>query len=81
MTAEGHDQPIALPASFALIQKNLKYFFWPNHDYEQLFDTTEDPFEERDILSSSSANSTAKLDEIRARFQLVKLQSQSGFKV
>ena len=32
-----------IPASEALVRKDYKYFYWPDFNYEQLFDLTNDP--------------------------------------
>src|SRR5690606_8089297 len=37
-----------IPASEALVRKDWKYFFWPEHGLEQLFHVSADPHEETD---------------------------------
>jgi len=70
--------PFWMPPSQALVQKDLKYFNWTAHNYEQVFNMTDDPFEERDLRWSTS---TETLKQIRNRFNVMKELSQSGAKV
>jgi hypothetical protein len=44
--------------------------FWPGHEYEQLFDLTQDPHEEND-LAKDPAHAT-RLAEMRTRFAELK---------
>ena len=50
--------------------------YWPNFNYEQLFDLNEDPGEMNDLFQSVNQEHKSKLDEMRKRFtelkQLVK---------
>jgi arylsulfatase A-like enzyme len=39
-----------IPASFALVSDEWKYVVWPQHDYEQLFHRSVDPYDEWDLL-------------------------------
>lgn len=59
-----------IPASEALVRKDWKYFFWPDHNYEQLFHITEDPIEENDLAKDPKF--ADKLAEMRARFKELK---------
>ncbi len=59
-----------IPASEALVRKDWKYMFWPEHKYEQLFDLTNDPREEND-LAKDPAQAT-RLAEMRVRFAELK---------
>jgi arylsulfatase len=45
-----HLQVTTIPASSALVRKDIKYIFWPNYDVEQLFNLTSDPMEEEDLI-------------------------------
>ncbi|HMP80115.1 MAG TPA: sulfatase-like hydrolase/transferase [Pirellulaceae bacterium] len=38
-----------IPASQAVVRRDVKYIYWPEWEYEQLFDLTEDPTEKQDI--------------------------------
>ena len=55
-----------IPASQALVRRDLKYFYWPDFEREQLFDLRSDPREETD-LAKDPAYAT-RLEELRARF-------------
>ncbi len=55
-----------IPPSQALVRKDWKYFYWPAHHYEQLFDLTSDPHEENDL--ARDPRHATKLAEMRARF-------------
>ncbi len=59
-----------IPASEALVRKDWKYFYWPEFDYEQLFDLRADPLEENDLASDPAY--AAKLLEMRNKFQELK---------
>lgn len=59
-----------IPASEALVRKDWKYFYWPEHQLEQLFHLSSDPFEENDLAADPAH--AAKLAEMRARFNELK---------
>jgi arylsulfatase len=59
-----------IPASEALVRTDWKYMFWPAHQFEQLFDLTNDPHEEND-LARDPAQAT-RLAEMRVRFAELK---------
>jgi len=59
-----------IPASEALVRKDWKYMFWPDHNIEQLFDLKSDPREENDLAKDPAH--AAKLAEMRARFAELK---------
>ena len=59
-----------IPASQALVRKDVKYMLWPDFDREQLFDLVEDPFEENDLIANPER--MAQLDTLRARFAELK---------
>jgi arylsulfatase len=59
-----------IPASEALVRKDWKYFFWPEHRIEQLFNLTHDPKEQKDLIDDPAH--AAKLAEMRARFTELK---------
>ena len=79
--ASGHELPQYLPAVFALIQKDYKYFYWPQLQYEQVFNLKDDPFEERDIFNWTAQNDLPKLQSLRERYQQLKASTQSGHPV
>ncbi len=59
-----------IPASQALVRKDWKYFYWPEHDYEQLFHIAEDPLEQNDL--ARDPKHAEKLNEMRKRFNELK---------
>ena len=59
-----------IPASEALVRKDWKYFYWPEHDVEQLFHITEDPREENDLVKNPAQ--AERLAEMRTRFAKLK---------
>ncbi|GKY91846.1 hypothetical protein MPSEU_000156200 [Mayamaea pseudoterrestris] len=79
--ASGHDDPRYIPAVFALVQKDAKYFYWPQVQYEQIFDLTNDPFEENDIWNVAMQTNRPMLEAMRARYSQLKAASQSGLPV
>ena len=61
-----------IPASEALVRKDYKYFFWPQYDFEQLFDIRTDPKEMNDLVNSTEHGHQKKLQEMRTRFKELK---------
>jgi len=59
-----------IPASQALVRKEWKYMYWPEHKVEQLFHLKSDPHEEEDLLSNPKHASV--LAEMRERFKELK---------
>ena len=39
-----------IPNSLALVRKGLKYIYWPDFGYHQVFDLDKDPLEENDVV-------------------------------
>jgi arylsulfatase A-like enzyme len=64
------NNPDFIPASEALVRKDWKYFYWPEHKVEQLFDLTKDPREENDLAGDPSQ--AGRLAEMRKRFNELK---------
>ena len=81
--ATGHNYANkVLPAVFALIRKDYKYFYWPEFDYEQLFHIEQDPYEESDVLHHNRSRTTKTtrqaLHLIKARYRFLKAWTQAG---
>jgi len=55
-----------------LVRKDYKYFFWPQYDFEQLFDIRADPKEMNDLANSTELGHQKKLEEMRTRFKELK---------
>jgi hypothetical protein len=68
----------SIPSVLALVGKDLKYFYWPQSGYEQLFQVGSDPFEEYDVINTTDP---ATLLEIKSRYEHLKNLSQRGFPV
>merc|ERR1712050_741815 len=67
--------PKFMPMSEALVNKEYKYFFWPQYKYEQLFHLTLDKYERIDVLHSDVPNKTEihKVHmEMKRRFEELK---------
>ncbi|KAL7571430.1 hypothetical protein ACA910_019189 [Epithemia clementina (nom. ined.)] len=67
-----------LPAVFALIRKDYKYFYWPEENYEQLFHVEKDPMEESDIFQHTSETTKQALHVMKARYRFLKAWAQAG---
>ena len=59
-----------IPSSEALVRRDWKYMFWPDHGREQLFHLAVDPMEENDV--AGSAASAPVLAAMRSRFAELK---------
>jgi hypothetical protein len=59
-----------IPASEALVRKDVKYLLWPDFKYEELFDLKRDPGEERDLAREPTE--APRLATLRARFAELK---------
>jgi arylsulfatase len=79
--AKGHGHYTFIPAVFALVQKDYKYFYWPQTKYEQVFNVAADPFEEEDIFNATAQTDPMKLAELKARYLYLKTLSQGGHPV
>lgn len=62
----GYNQ--AIPASEALVRRDYKYMFWPDWDFEQMFDLVNDPGELNDISNSTDPKIKEVLKEMKSRF-------------
>ena len=76
-----HSNRDYIPASEALVRKDYKYFYWPNFEYEQLFDLKNDPGEIHDLFNSSNPVHQKKLAEMRKRFKELKTLAYSDSQI
>jgi len=76
-----HSNPDYIPASEALVRKDYKYFYWPNHKFEQLFDMKNDPGEMNDLFNSTNPLHQQKLREMRKRFVELKMLAHSDLSI
>jgi arylsulfatase A-like enzyme len=44
-----------IPTSHAVVRRDWKYVYWPEFEYEQLFDLEKDPDESRNLASEPAA--------------------------
>lgn len=63
-----------IPGSEALVEREWKYFYWPDHGVEQLFHILSDPREEND-LAEDPAYAT-RLSTMRERFAQLKREAE-----
>jgi arylsulfatase A-like enzyme len=55
-----------IPASEAMVRREVKYIWWPDFKHEELFDLKADPFEERNLAGDPAQQ--GRLQELRKRF-------------
>jgi len=79
--ALGHNRFDHIPAVFALIRKDYKYFYWPQVQYEQVFRLEHDPYEEFDIINITAKDDPEKLAWLKERYHYLKNLSQTGHRV
>lgn len=63
-----------IPASEALVRKEMKYLRWPDFGYEELFDLQKDPMEEHNLAGDPTQAST--LASLRTRMEELKAQAK-----
>jgi arylsulfatase A-like enzyme len=63
-----------IPASEALVRLNLKYIYWPDFKYEELFDLRRDPHETRNLVHAAAFQT--RLVQLRRRFAELKEQAR-----
>ncbi len=63
----------SIPSSQALVRPTMKYIYWPDFGYEELFDLTTDPAESRNLVDHPER--ATELGELRSRFSELKRQS------
>lgn len=66
--------PQRIPASQALVRRDVKYFWWPDFEREQLFDLAADPHEQRDLAADPAA--AGRLATLRSRFAELRAAAQ-----
>jgi hypothetical protein len=63
-----------IPSSEALVRKDIKYVFWPDHGREQIFDLKKDSQETTDVIADPAY--TGRLAELRLRFARLKAEAR-----
>ncbi len=61
-----------IPSSEALVRRDVKYIYWPDFKYEELFDLRRDPHETRNLAADPAQSKT--LETLRRRFAELKAQ-------
>jgi hypothetical protein len=59
LNASGHPQTNFIDAAQALISTEWKYVYWPEQDFEQLFNRRIDPFDEWDLIKKDNLMQTS----------------------
>lgn len=80
VNATGHEYD-HIPAVFALIRKDWKYFYYPQLNFEQLFRIDRDPMEESDVVNATETSTKEALELMRVRYAYLKNYSQTGHPV
>ncbi len=62
-----------IPSSEALVRKDLKYIYWPDFKFEELFDLEHDPFEEHNLAQEPAYSK--RLPPLRTRLAELKAQA------
>src|SRR5690625_2410114 len=57
-----------IPSSEAVVRLDMKYVFWPEWSYEQLFDLNEDPTEKHNLIDDTEYNE--RLREMRDKMEM-----------
>jgi arylsulfatase len=82
ITGADHLGKFWIDASFALVTNEWKYIYWPQHDYEQLFHRSVDPYDEWDLLNTSQIQTTDEVYfKMKARYAFLKDWVQSGKRI
>jgi len=63
-----------IPASEALVRKEIKYIFWPDFNTEELYDLKNDPLEEKNVVKSESYQEL--LNQLRVQFKKLKSEAR-----
>jgi arylsulfatase A-like enzyme len=63
-----------IPTSEALVRKDMKYIWWPEFEYEELFDLRRDPHEQHNVAGDPDYAET--LARLRTRFKQLKAEAQ-----
>jgi arylsulfatase len=62
-----------IPSSEAVVRKDVKYIYWPDWGYEELYDLKKDPLEEHNLVGDRSEAS--RLAEMRGKLEEMRRQA------
>jgi arylsulfatase len=71
-------QKFHIPSVTALVRKDYKYVYWPQHDYEQLFHMPTDPDEIHDLANSTLESTMEAMQMMKARFKFAREWAEAG---
>jgi len=64
------DKGKAMPMSSAVVRRDMKYIWWPQYEFQQLFNLTADPLEQNDIVNDTQyATLIQELEQRRVLLQ------------
>ena len=63
-----------IPSSEAVVRKAIKYVNWPEWNYEELFDLTNDPLEQKNLIASPDFSD--RLAELRDRMESMRAEAR-----
>jgi arylsulfatase A-like enzyme len=91
INASDHPWKNWLDASFALVNNEWKYVYWPQQDYEQLYHRSVDPYDEWDLLHKIETASNVDFraiqttdqiyKDMKERYAFLKERAQSGYRI
>lgn len=63
-----------IPASLALVRKDVKYILWPQFEHEEFFDLKADPHEEKNLIADPAQKD--RIASLRKRFEELRAQAK-----
>lgn len=63
-----------IPSSTALVRRDIKYIYWPDFQYEELFDLRRDPHETHNLIKDQSY--ARRLVELRGEYARLQMEAR-----